>query len=77
MKSSFDQFLKRRKVQQPVHSGRCPLTYRQEAPGVKEKIESMLARLGRLTAEDGSVGDQDESKRKLILFECVSLIHHG
>ena len=71
MKSSFDEFLKRREVQQPVHNGRCPLTYRQEAPGVKEKIESMLSRLGRLTAEDGTFGDQDESKRKLILFEYV------
>ena len=75
MKSSFDEFLKRREVQQPMRSTRRSLTYRQEAPGVKEKIESTLARLDRLTAEDGTFGDQDESRRKLILFEYVLPTH--
>jgi hypothetical protein len=47
------------------------LISQQKTPVIKEKTESTLARLGRFTAEGDAVMDEDESKRKMILFECV------
>ena len=35
------------------------------------KVESILERLGRLDIEGSTVGDQDESKRRVTLFGCV------
>ena len=43
---------------------------------MREKTESVLARLGRLTVEGGAGTDKGESKRKMILFECVLSMHH-
>lgn len=53
---------------------KCPLMCRQKVPGILQgKIESVLARLGRLNVElGGTVGDKDESKRRTLLFEWVS-----
>ena len=76
MQSSFNEFSKRRKVQQPTDSVSSLLTYRQEATGTNEKIESTLSRLGRLTAEDPAAGDERGFKRKMVLFEYVVLVHH-
>lgn len=53
------------------------LTRYQEAPGVKKKIEYTLARLGRFKTESYTVGDEDESKRGMILFECVQFVQRG
>ena len=43
---------------------------------IKEKIESIIARLGRFTMEGGTGRDEDETKRKMILFEYVSSADH-
>ena len=43
---------------------------------IKEKTESTLARLGRLTVDIGSAGDKGEYKRKVTLFECVFVVPH-
>ena len=48
----------------------------QEAPGVKEKVQSTLARLGRFRVEDNSFRDEGTLKRKMALFECVVLVYH-
>ena len=48
-----------------------PLTFQQKPRGVKGKAESILERLGRLDVEASVAGDQDEPKRRMILFECV------
>ena len=51
------------------------LTCQQTMPGVKGKIESVLARLGRFGVEQGSaVGDEGEFKRRTTLFEWVQFI---
>ena len=60
------------------------LAYKCNAPAeiaientkVKEKTESTLARLGRLTVESGTAKDKGEFKRKMILFEYVGAAHH-
>ena len=76
MQSSFNTFLKRYEVQQLTDSVSPLLTYSQEATGTHEKIESTLRRLGRLTAEDGTVGDERGFKPKMILFRYVMLIYN-
>ena len=59
-----------------MHPTRRPLTCRQNVPGVKGKIESVLVRLERLEVESGStVSDKGESKRRKILFEWVLSVH--
>ena len=69
MKVSFNAFLKLHEVMQRVPVRRS-LTCLQKAPGVQGKLESVLARLERFKAEPGStVGDEDESKRRTVLFE--------
>ena len=45
-------------------------------PKIKEKTESTLARLGRLTVEGSTPKDKGKSKRKMILFEYVAATHH-
>ena len=45
-------------------------------PKIKDKTESTLARLGRLTVESGPAKDKGELKRKMILFEYVGATHH-
>ena len=52
------------------------LTHRQEAPGIKEKVQSTLARLARLRVEDNNARDEGALKRKMTLFECVTLVYH-
>ena len=76
MQSSFNTFLKRYEVQQLTDSVSLLLTYSQEATRIHEKIESTLTRLGRLTAEDDTVGDERGFKRKMILFRYVMLIYN-
>ena len=44
----------------------------QRMPGVKEKVRSTLSRLGRLKVEGSAVGDGEEPKHRVTLFECVS-----
>ena len=75
MQSSFNAFSKRQEVRQLTDSVSSLLTYLQEATGTNEKIKSTLSRLGRLTAEDDTVGDERGFKRKMILFEYVLLIY--
>ena len=53
----------------------CLLTYRQEAPGIKEKVQSTLARLARFRVEDKNARDEGALKRKMTLFECVTLVY--
>ena len=43
---------------------------------MKEKVQSILARLGRFGVEDNSFRDEDALKRKMTLFECVVLVSH-
>ena len=50
--------------------------YRQEAPGIKEKVQLTIVRLGRFGMEDNSVGDEDARKRKTSLSEYVVLGYH-
>lgn len=52
------------------------MTEQKKAPEVKEKTESTLARLGRLTVGGCAVKDKGESRRKMILFECVWSIYY-
>ena len=56
-----------------------PLMCPQTAPGVQGKVESVLARLGRLKAETGrgTADGEDESDRQMVLFEWVSFIRRG
>jgi hypothetical protein len=42
-----------------------------DSAGSKGKVESILARLGRLKVKGGTVDDEDESKWRRILFEWV------
>jgi len=48
---------------------KTPLTRSQRSPGIRGKIESALARLGRLGAEAGATGSGDELERQTVLFE--------
>ena len=41
---------------------------------MKEKIQSTLSRLDRLKVEGGAVGDGEEPKHRVVLFEYVSSI---
>ena len=50
--------------------------YRQDAPGIKEKVQLTIVRLGRFGMEDNSVRDEDTRKRKTSLFEYVVLGYH-
>ena len=59
-----------------MYSVRRLLRYLQGAPGVKEKIELTLARLGRFRVEDSSVRNEGILKRKMILFEYVVLVYY-
>ena len=59
-----------------MHCSRCLLKYRQEAPGIKEKVQLTIARLGRFGMEDDSVRDEYALKRKMSLFEYVMLVYH-
>jgi len=78
MKSSFNAFLSLHKVTQRARVARLPLTCRQKVPGVQGKVGSVLARLARLNVgPESTVGGEDESKRRVILFECVSSVDCG
>ena len=76
MKSSFNAFVKLGKVKQLARADIHPLTYQQKSQGMKGKVESVIQRLGRLDVEDSITGDQDESKLRIILFECVFSTYH-
>ena len=76
-KSSFDALLKFHQVSEHGHSRRHRITCLQASP-VKDKIESVRARLDRLEAE-GDVANvaknADELKRRRNLYECVFSTH--
>ena len=63
-------------MQQVTNTTSSLLTYLQEVSGIKEKIDSTLARLSRLTVEDITVRDEGGFKRKMVLLECASLVHY-
>ena len=71
-KSSFDALLKLHQVRGRVRS--CNKRHRtmhsQKTP-VKNKIESVRARLDRLAVEGSATGDADELRRRTSLFGCV------
>jgi len=52
-----------------VTISRQSLTCWQRLPGTRGKIESALARLGRLGVEVGATRDDDEFKQQTTLFE--------
>ena len=44
-------------------------TLEQKYPAVKNKLDSIIARLGRLRSEDDAPWDKDERERRAKLFE--------
>jgi hypothetical protein len=69
-KSSFDVLLKLHQVRELVRGPILRITRLQKAP-VKNKIESVRARLDRLGAEGDATRNADEFRRRKRLFECV------
>ena len=69
-KSSFDVLLKLHQVRKYVRDGRPRVTFLQKSP-VKNKIESVRARLDRLGAEGETTRNADEFRRRKCLFEWV------
>ena len=69
-KASFDVLLKLHQVREYVHAPRRRVTRLQKSP-VKNKIESVRARLDRIGKEGDAAMNSDEFKRRKILFECV------
>ncbi|KAF9784577.1 hypothetical protein BJ322DRAFT_852831 [Thelephora terrestris] len=51
------------------------LKLRETAPGVKEKIESTLARLGRFNPGGSDIEDEAESKRRVVLLGALEEIN--
>ena len=74
MKSSFDALLKLHHVREYVYDRRCRITRLQTSP-VKNKIESVRARLDRLGMEGNVAKNADELRRRESLYECVSYTH--
>jgi hypothetical protein len=72
--SAFDALLKVHQVSEHGYSRRCRITYLQTSP-VKNKIESVRARLDRLLAGGDVAKDADEFKRTKNLYECVFFVH--
>jgi len=58
-------------VAQLASSFHAFLTLHKKPRGVQGKVESILERLGRLDLEGSTIGDQDELKRRMILFEAL------
>ncbi|KAF9785412.1 hypothetical protein BJ322DRAFT_1108847 [Thelephora terrestris] len=52
------------------------LKLRETAPGVKERIESTLARLGRFNPGGSNIEDEAESKRREVLLGALEEIKH-
>ena len=73
-KSSFDALLKMHQVRKRGYNQRRRITCLQTSP-VKNKIESVRARLDRLGTEGDIAKNADEFKRKKTLYECVLFIH--
>ena len=69
-KASFDVLLKLHQVGEHVRDQRCRITRLQTSP-VKNKIESVRARLDRIGKEVDATRDPDEFRRRKCLFECV------
>jgi hypothetical protein len=76
LKSSFDVLLKLHQVREYVRDPRRQITHLQKTP-VKNKIESIRARLDRLGVEGSVTKDADEFKRRKGLFECVLSIRRN
>ena len=71
IKSSFDALLKTRQVRKHMYD-RKPRPTRLQTSTVKDKIESVRARLDRLRAEsEGVAKDANEFRRRKDLYECV------
>ena len=71
IKSSFDALLKMRQVRGHMHDRKPRLTHLQTST-VKDKIESVRARLDRLRVESEDVAkDPNEFRRRKDLYECV------
>jgi len=69
MKTSLNVFLRLHEVKRRTRVLRLSLTCWQRLPGIRGKIESALARLGRLRVEADAMDDDDEFDRQMILFE--------
>ena len=69
-KSSFDALLKLHQVIEYVCGRGCSLTHLQASP-IKNKIESVRARLDRLGVEGDAAKNPDEVERRKSLYECV------
>jgi len=75
IKSSFDTLLKLHQVREYGYSRRRRITCLQTSP-VKNKIESVRARLDRLGAEGDVAKNADEFRRRKNLYECVFSIYY-
>ena len=74
MKSSFDALLKLHHVREHAYDRRRQITYLQTSP-IKNKIESVRARLDRLGMEGNVAKNADELRRLETLYECVYSAH--